>query len=523
MQFSRRRLLSLLAPGLATLASCGLGSSRPTVNIRDHGAIGDGVADDSPAIIAATAALKSGHTLYFPAGSYRFARRHPPSRAAIAIAGISDVAVDFSRNAELLMDNLDDGSGTSHGILVSGRAAGIALRDVTVRWKTRPARRSFGDGIRVVGFPADGGSPPSGWTGSTGSVADVRILDCHVRSSPQAGVIMMGVSGIKVDGLRVQETMADGLHFNACRRATVRGHRAVDTGDDGLALVTYYADSLSYDNVTHTFSMPDLSDWSNADFAVTNVRVHGGRANGVRLAGAHRVRIGGLEVSGKQSGAGVIADSAAPGVRADWHYVASRDVRLNRVRVRDCEMGVHLLARPSSIPDRRFIDFGLDVSSASIRQCSNWAVRAESLTAQRARGLSLGACRIESTSVTGGNGGVGLENLDSADLADLSVRHAEPVTVFSVNDCAELRAGSVVLTIDPGETRAAAAPAAAFRNSDGRIATLTVRWPGAPDDWQPIRFGRGDGRCGAGAATTTVAVTSLSVEPASVKDPVNRC
>ena len=54
---------------------------------------------------------------------------------------------------------------------------------------------------------------------------------------------MLGVSDITVTGLQVADTGADGLHFNACRRGHVDDYVAANTGDDGLALVTYFARS----------------------------------------------------------------------------------------------------------------------------------------------------------------------------------------------------------------------------------------------------------------------------------------
>lgn len=40
------------------------------INVRDYGAVGDGITDDGPAIRAAVAALSSNQTLYFPDGKY---------------------------------------------------------------------------------------------------------------------------------------------------------------------------------------------------------------------------------------------------------------------------------------------------------------------------------------------------------------------------------------------------------------------------------------------------------------------
>lgn len=536
---SRRRLLAL-APTAALasvsgLSACGFPSARPTVNIRDYGAVGDGTTDDSEAITAAAAALKQGQTLYFPKGSYRFARQRPRDRAAVVLSDISDAAVEFGDGAELVMDNLHDGVGTSHGILVRGPATGITLRNVRIRWGTTPVRRSFGDGIRVVGFPADDAAPPAEWTGSAGPVSDVRILDAEVRSSPQAGVIMMGVSDIRVDGLSVHDTLADGLHFNACRRGTVHNHRAFNTGDDGLALVTYHADDISsngavfYNNVAHTFSFPDLTAWSNADFTVSNVTVVGGGANGVRLAGANGVRIRWLTVSGKRSGAGLITDSAAPGVDAGWFYVASRGISLNRARIDDCDMGLHLLARPNESGDPRFTDFDIEATNTTIRDCRVWGIRAESTTATPATGLRLDDCDIEADATAGGNGGVGLENVAGARLGRLSLRHADPVTVFSAVNCPGLAADDLTVTIDhpaiddPAGAGATVPPCVSVQGSAGRIGELGVSWPNAPETWQPVRIAPASGDCAPPGTAQTVEIATLRVEPATVKQPVTPC
>lgn len=515
MQLSRRRLLGL-APAGALLAACGLPRPRPRVNVRDFGAAGDGSTDDSAAIISASAALRPGQTLHFPSGSYRFGERRPPGRAAVVISGLSDVAVDFADGAELVMDNLDAGLGTSHGILVRGRAAGVTLRNVRIRWRTRPEQRSFGDGIRIVGFPGDT-APPSGWTGSDGPVSDVRILDCEVRSSPQAGVILMGVSDIRVGGLVVRDTLADGLHFNACRRGRVTGHRAYDTGDDGLALVTYYSETFAFNTVNQTFSFPALTDWSDADFEISDVEVLGGRANGVRIAGANGVRLRGLTVRGKQD-AGVIADSAAPGVDDRWSYMASRNVRIDRVHVEDCDMGLHLLARPGDGADRRFTRFGLTASGLTIRDCRTWGVRGESLTAQRATGLQVDTCTVTATSTVGGDGGVGLQNIDGTRLGRIRLRHDQPVTIFSAFGTSATTAAELDLAISATEAAAGSAePCAVFQDAAGRVDAMRVRWPAAPETWQPIRITAADGDCSA------LALGALSVQPATVTQPVSRC
>ena len=136
-----------------------------------------------------------------------------------------------------------------------------------------------------------------GWNGTGTPVSNVTISDCEVKSSPQAGVILLGVSEVDITGLHVQDTQADGLHFNACRGATVDGFTSMNTGDDALALVTYYSERMSFDQVSQAFSAPALTDGPTPTSQITNTSMTGGRANGVRLAGANRVAISAINAT----------------------------------------------------------------------------------------------------------------------------------------------------------------------------------------------------------------------------------
>jgi len=458
------------------------------VDVRSFGATGDGSTDDSRAIQAAVAALTPHSVLRFPAGSYRFTERRPAGGAAIALNGLSDVAVEFTPGAELLMDNLDPatGTGTSHGVLVEGPASRIALCNIAVRWATT-GPRSLGDGIRVQGCPDLG--PVAGWTGRPTPVQGISLTDCSVQRSPQTGVVMLGACDITVTGLSVMNTGADGLHFNGCRNATITGHTAIDPGDDGLALVTYFAPEVSFTD-EGTFAFPTLTDWCNADFAITDVEVIGGRANGVRIAGAQRVHLAGLRASGVRTGAAVMVDSAEPGADdVAWNYLASRGVRLRDVTAAGCETGVHLLARPGSAGDRRFVDYDVGIDVVRLENCDNWAVRAESLSGPGFSGLLIDDCQVSAASTSGGNGGVGISNGHGISLGDVSIRHALPVLAFAVDRATQLRVARLEVFIDTGDQNIpAATPCVALDDSDGVINAIELAWSGAPSSWTALRM-----------------------------------
>ena len=519
--FSRRTLLvgTPVVAALAVAAGCARHVGT-VLDVTTFGARGDGATDDSLAIQAAVGALRSRDTLHFPPGTYRFAQLHPPGTAAIVLTGVSDVAIEFDPGAELWMDNLDPvtHTGTSHGVLINGPAARISLRHVSVRW-TAGAKRSLGDGIRVMGCPVFGEAPPAGWSGPRTPVNDVVVSDCAVRASPQAGVIMLGVSDITVTGLRVDASGADGLHFNACRRARIDDVRAVNTGDDGLALVTYFAERFTFDDAARTFSFPALTNWSNADFVVTNVSVVGGRANGVRIAGAHRVTVGGLSVAAVRSGSAVMVDSAEPGTDVGWDYVASRAVRIDDVAATNCDNGIHLLARPGLSGDGRFTAFDVRVDEAKLDGCGNWSVLAESLTDRRATGLHMTNCAVSSTSTTGGNGGVGIANADAIALQDVSIQHVEPVVVFSAVNAGRLEVDRLSVTITrPDQPVDPAPPCVSVDDSDGVVADMDLGWSAAPDSWSAVRLSA-IGRCGdvlrdEPITTTRLEFTAVEGDPA---------
>lgn len=501
---------------LAGLAGCTPEAKPPSINVRDYGARGDGKTDDSAAIQAAATALQAGDTLYFPNGKYRFAEQYPGGEAAIAITGISNVTVKFDSDAELVMDNIDEeeATGTSHGVLIRGPSSRIELHNVKIRWVSR-APRSLGDGIRIVGCPTGLSSALRGWVGPPAPVSNVRLSNCEVRSSPQAGVIFVGASDIEVTNLQTHDTAADGLHFNACRRASVSRHSATGNGDDGLALVTEYSDAPTFSREAQTFAFPGLTDWSNADFEIADVRVSGGRANGVRLSGANRVSLRRVDVRDKRSGVGVMIDSTAQITsESEWLNVASRDVRLEGITVADCEMGVQLLGRPDLKGDNRFTAFDVSVNDVNIRNCTNWAVRVESLTNQPVTGFKLSGCTVSATSISDGNGGVGFGNTHDLAIDNVSVTHSQLAVVFLAENSHKLNVGQVNLSITQAdEPEDESIPCAYFDNSDGTVNAMDVRWPNAPEDWVPVQLTPETFRA------RSLVIRTLSVTPAWI---VNR-
>lgn len=396
-------------------------SSTPitTVNVKDYGAVGDGVTDDSAAIKAAEAALTSGQRLHFPEGTYRLAQQNPAGNAAVLLKGLSDVTVEFAPGARLLMDNLDAaGHGTGHGIRVEGATSNVTILNATIEWKTRPSARSFGDGFSILGWASDT-PPPPGWTGSTGTVSNVSLVNAKVINAPQTGAIFMGASDVTVTNFTAIGTLADGLHFNANRRVTVTGFLAHDTGDDGLAFVTYYDPTLpwAYGPGDGPFNQPGLGEWNNGGSVATNVTVTSGTASGVRVQGGYDITITNVTVTGKEFGLQVnSAKATGPG---DWTSLASRDIDISDVTISDTMTGIVLAANNIDVTEASmWWDFsGLAISDVTIHNSRNWslAVETPASTTSRFAGVTLRNIHAEVDAnagpLGGGNGGILLASL----------------------------------------------------------------------------------------------------------------
>ena len=309
-----------------------------TFNVRDFGARGDGNADDQPAITRTVEKLsaRGKGMLYFPHGVYRCARQ-ARQQDGVLLSGVSDVSIVFEPGAVLLMDNLNpkDGRGDyGHGIRLKGPCSNIWLENVVVKWRQKPSRRSMGDGFRFEGHPTD-----------EKTIANIRFINCKAEQCPQAGAVFMGCSDICVRDFAVWDNLADGLHFNACRRIDLNGLAGINTGDDALAFVTYYdfekpENLYAYGNPSSggPYNQPALSEWSNTHSNATNV-VRGGRANGVRFAGAHHINLSNVTVEGKTC-AVTLDCGRKQRPRFGWGYLASRHINITNLTARGSAVGL---------------------------------------------------------------------------------------------------------------------------------------------------------------------------------------
>lgn len=358
-------------------------------NVRDFGAVGNGIVDDQPAINKAVQAVtkNKGGVLWFPYGTYRCARQAGP-QDGVAFVGVSGVTVLFDPGAVLLMDNLnpDDNRGDrGHGILFRGPSRNISVINATVKWKTKPSKRSYGDGIRFEGYPSD-----------DKTISNIKLLQCSTEFSPQTGAIFMGCSDIYVENFRCTLTGGDGLHINACRRVHVTGVTGIANGDDTLAFVTYQDDKEELvDGGTHgPYARPDLGEWNCSGSTATGVYAQGGRANGIRLAGAKNIAISNVVVEDKLCG--ITADSGKKDATTyGWTYLPSRGITITNLTAIRCNSGFFIwnFNQPMT-GDENWWRSDITLSNMIAKDCTNDSFNLTDVGGVNIHGVRAENCRI---------------------------------------------------------------------------------------------------------------------------------
>ena len=410
-------------------------------DVRAFGAAGDGVADDQPALVRAAHAVaqNKGGVLYFPLGVYRCARQ-AGMQNGIEFLGVSDVTILFDPGAVLLMDNLDPKTGAGdrgHGILFRGPCHDVTLVNVAVKWAAKPTARSMGDAFRFEGLPSD-----------DGCIANIRLLQCSAEQSPQTGAVLMGCSDIDVENFRVTRSLADGLHFNACRRIQICGLTGTETGDDTLSFATYFDEKQQplYGDPHGPFTRADLGEWNCAGSTATNIYAKGGGASGVRLAGARDVSLSNVIVQDKLRG--IICDCGKKEAnKHSWSWLASRGINISNLTAVGCHSGffVSNFNQPMTADDggERWWRFDVQLANLSARDCKD-----DSLFIGDAAGVAVRGVRAQ-------NRGIRILHARQCTLSDITLENgpfliegqAEPA---GLTDATDLNLSIRHLDIDHG-------------------------------------------------------------------------
>lgn len=192
-----------------------------TINVRDYGATGDGVTDDTAAINAAIAALTSNCALYFPQGKYQ-------TSGLATISGLTNVRI-YGTGAVLFQTT------QANNLMVVDETCSRFKIDHLIFDGTATSRLN-GVHLRM-------------------SASYSIVESCEFKGSSDFGCFIGAQSSstptteVRVIGCLARSTKGDGFHCDNVDGVTFVGCIARDTGDDAFAAVGYESYAAPAKNV----------------------------------------------------------------------------------------------------------------------------------------------------------------------------------------------------------------------------------------------------------------------------------
>jgi parallel beta-helix repeat protein len=232
------------------------------INVKDHGAKGDGSTDDTRQLRAAIAAAGVDGAIYFPPGTYLVSGRLVPQARQVCFS-LTDAAtikvkvLSGSRPFPALevrsgpveihhltldlteSEGPEDGKEAPPAILA--RAAGVGTVGLVV--SSCRIRGGYGHGIEV------GGSAESGRSGRESSHDRVIVRDSLVEDCYESGLTLNKVNGARVEGGRFK-SCRNGIQVASCREVAVHAVVAADNRRHGI--VFRYSHVWHVNNCTAT-------------------------------------------------------------------------------------------------------------------------------------------------------------------------------------------------------------------------------------------------------------------------------
>ncbi len=257
-------------------------ANRILINVKNYGALGNGVADDSSAITAAIAALPSSHTvLYFPAGDYRCSTIRISGKTGLTICG-------DGWNLSMIKSNAVFDAGDGHGVTPGAQVINIdsTCRDVLIFGLTFDGSCTHRKaGQQAVIIDADNTTFRDNYTIHSGEFAN-----CFGRNNAS------GMDNLIITGNRVGLNWADGINLCNVDNALI-ANNIVDGANDDLIAVSESSNVVISGNLLR--SRTDLESKVGRGIAILwgSDNVHG-TGNLIE-----RVKQYGLYIASEQSGA----------------------------------------------------------------------------------------------------------------------------------------------------------------------------------------------------------------------------
>lgn len=218
---SRWLAAATLAWAAATLTAAADGGAARAVRLEDHGAVCDGVADDAAAIERAIEqARRSGLPVRVPRGRCAFGNVIRLDGVALRGSGPESQlhALDWAQSA----------------IFMSGTRP--AVSDLTLTGAPAPARKADLEMTRITVIGA----------------TDFAIERVVIEGAAAAGIqTSMAPTRGRIVGNIVRNTLSDAIHLtDGASHLLVEDNVVEQSGDDGIAVVSYWRDEIPVRHVT---------------------------------------------------------------------------------------------------------------------------------------------------------------------------------------------------------------------------------------------------------------------------------
>ena len=213
-------------------------------NVRDFGAVGDGVANDTRAI---QAAIDAGGTVYFPSGAYRTGTLYLRSDGGLLLDDTATLIAstdpdDFSKRDFCEQEKGSNVGSGSHAHLI----VALEVRNVFIRGGRFDgnARSGYPPDVKPdYTLPCGPCYPKPAWRLQQllfiCECENVRLSDFTIVDAPCWGCFLYGCENVQVSGLNIRNdpfvNQDDGIDIDCCRHVTV-SDCIIDVGDDALTL-----------------------------------------------------------------------------------------------------------------------------------------------------------------------------------------------------------------------------------------------------------------------------------------------
>lgn len=190
------------------------------VNVRDYGAVGDGIADDTAAFLAAIAAMQDHSLLYIPPGTY----------SLYPVAGQDEVAYSQIKH-HLLVQGYDD----LHIVGEPGKTILLFHSPMHQGLRLLNVKNSS-----VTGLTLKLVDPPDYRMNRAlldiSGCSHIRVERVHIQGASGPGLLLDSSDHLLVQECLIEDTRCSGISLLSCRQATVTGNVVENSGSHGIYL-----------------------------------------------------------------------------------------------------------------------------------------------------------------------------------------------------------------------------------------------------------------------------------------------